>query len=192
MKYESKDLEKWLRMHKRPFWEILQGEKKQGLFAYDEPDGNLESAVDALNEAIETLPNAEYKIRAKRNLKDPNNSYLTVDFVVNNSSSAKPSSRNQTSNMQELERLYQEKLRDALALKEKEFELKMLLDKFSTLEKKFDTLLNQVQEFQTEMYDLLDDGKVNGSRNNVIQDGLNNIVSNGTKAVVDRWAGLKS
>ncbi len=190
MKYESKDLEKWIRMHKRPFWEILQGDKKQGLFAYDDTDGDLETAVYALNEAIETLPNAEYKIRAKRNLKDPNNSYLTVDFVVNNSSS-KPSTRNQSNTMNELERLYQEKLKDALALKEKEFELKLLLDKFSALEKKFDTLFTQVQEFQDEMYDLLDDGKVNGSRG-VIQDGLSNIVSNGTKAVVDRWAGLKS
>lgn len=191
MKYDSKDLEKWLRMHKRPFWEILQGERKQGLFAYDDIEGNLENAVDALNEAIETLPNAEYKIRAKRNLKDPNNSYLTVDFVVNNSTSSKPSTRNQNNTMHELERLYQEKLKDALALKEKEFELKLLLDKFSTLEKKFDALLKQVQDFQDEMYDLLDDGQINGSKG-VIQDGLTSIVSNGTKAVVDRWSGLKS
>lgn len=187
MKINANELDKWVRMNKSPLWEILQSDKKTALFSCS--DTSIDDSIIALKEALPYLPSSEYKLRAKRKATDPNSSYLSVDFVVSSNDST---SNKQGTSMTDIERLYQEKLQQALDLKEKEFEIREYKRMHDELSNKFDKLLKQVKELEEHILDHLDEQKTSKSGfGNVLNEGMSNLATHGTKAVVDRFAGFK-
>lgn len=194
MKRNIEQIRGWLQMMKAPYWEIFYGTSKFPSYTFMSEGGTIEDSLLQFDTVVNSLAIGDYTIRSRRKISDTGNSVIREEFTIPsqmNPQNAPVQSLGQVSNM---EKLYQERLENALALQKKEFEFATLKDDFSKLRQEFKHLKEQIAEFEDwvrDSMDLMDDGKVNNSMQSMVKDGVSSLVETGTKQAFDRFANMK-
>jgi hypothetical protein len=193
MKIYSEQAERWLRMNKLATFEIFEGDRKSPLYIYSESDGNTETAATQLNETLEELVNGEYRIRGKKNAKDPNSSYAYADLVKGETpQTATREPQNLKHSMNEALNIQQQLFEKEKELIHKDYENKELLRRITSLEEKFDKLLKQIVKFEDHFNECMSDhGNSKETMRDTIKSGVSNLVSQGTKVAFDRFGNAK-
>lgn len=159
------DVIKWFKMNGRPDWDILKG--KEAIFGYDDKD-DLTESLTKLEEVLQELPSGEYKIRARK-FKGPNSAYKQIDFTVS-SQNIQPAKKMATE--AEIEKriaLEVENARKTMLIEFLQKDIDSLKDKVKDLEKRFNELLDIVEELHDG--DSSNDSKAKNSLGNLIKEG---------------------
>lgn len=194
MKRNIEQIRGWLQMMKAPYWEIFYGTSKFPSYTFMSEGGTIEDSLAQFDTVVNSLAIGDYTIRSRRKISDTGNSVIREEFTIPSQMNQPNAPANNLGHVSSLEKLYQERMENALELQKKEFELNSIKRDILDLKEEFNKLKKSIIEFEDwvrDSMDLMDDGKVNNSMQSMVKDGVSSLVETGTKQAFDRFANMK-
>ena len=194
MKRNIAHIRGWLQMMKAPYWEIFYGTSKFASYTFMNDGGTMEESLSQFDTVVDSLAIGDYKIRSRRKISDTGNSLVHEEFTIQPQQQPQTAQQITHVNPSTMEQLYKERMENALLLQQKDFEAKELRRELDGLNKKIDSLVKGMTDFEDwvrEEIEIYHSAKSDNGMASVVKNGVSSMVETGTKHAFDRFSNMK-